>query len=116
MSIELLTIDEAAQILRVAPVTVRRYVASGRLRALRVGRGIRISMEAVEGLPLPIKQTGRKTPPRKNAKSPIKRGRPTGPDDPLWNIVGMFDGPPTDIATQKDEFLAEAYYGRRDEH
>ena len=35
---ELLTVDEVAQLLRVSPLTVRRHIASGRLPALKVGR------------------------------------------------------------------------------
>lgn len=39
---ELLTVDEAAELLRVTAQTVRRWVAEGRLPALRLGRAHRI--------------------------------------------------------------------------
>ncbi|MBA3451042.1 MAG: helix-turn-helix domain-containing protein [Chloroflexia bacterium] len=45
---DLLTVKETAEILRVSPITVRRYIASGRLAAERVGRGIRVRREAIE--------------------------------------------------------------------
>ena len=36
-----LTVREAAAMLRVSQVTLRRYVASGKLPAVRVGRNVR---------------------------------------------------------------------------
>ena len=44
---ELLTVDETARLLKVAPVTVRRYIAEGRLPAVRVGRAVRVRRDAV---------------------------------------------------------------------
>lgn len=63
---ELLTVNEAAQMLRLTPITVRRYIASG---------------------------------------------RPTGPDDRYWNIVGIgrSDGS-GDVSSNKHTYLAKAYY------
>ena len=51
---ELLTVKETARLLRVSPITVRRYIASGRLPAERVGRGIRVRREAIEGFVTPV--------------------------------------------------------------
>ncbi|MHB8516692.1 MAG: helix-turn-helix domain-containing protein [Dehalococcoidia bacterium] len=45
---KLLTVSEVAQRLRVSRTTVWRWVHAGRLRALRVGRGIRVREEDVE--------------------------------------------------------------------
>ena len=39
----LMTIQEAADALRVKPITVRRYIAKGRLKAVRVGRAVRVN-------------------------------------------------------------------------
>jgi excisionase family DNA binding protein len=78
--VELLTVRETAQILKVAPITVRRYIASGRLAAVKIGRGVRIRREAIEGLLTPV------------ASVPL--GEPTSEDDPLWQIVGMADSGP----------------------
>lgn len=43
-----MTIDEAADYLRVAPRTVRSYVADGRLRYYRVGRSLRFLEKDLE--------------------------------------------------------------------
>lgn len=48
-SSRLLTIEEAARILNVSGRTVRRQIASGSLQALRIGRSVRVSPEALEG-------------------------------------------------------------------
>jgi excisionase family DNA binding protein len=45
----LLSVSEAAKILQVAPMTVYRYVASGDLPAVRIGRrSIRFSPESLQ--------------------------------------------------------------------
>lgn len=51
---DLLTVDETARILKLNPVTVRRFIADGRLPAVRVGRRVRIHKEAVEALLKPV--------------------------------------------------------------
>jgi hypothetical protein len=45
-------------------------------------------------------------------RSTRARGKPTSADDPLWNIVGIADGPDdgvTDVSENKHRYLAEAY-------
>lgn len=51
---ELLTVYETAALLKVNPETVCRYIASGRLHAVRIGRRVRVRKEAIEALALPI--------------------------------------------------------------
>jgi len=51
---DLLTVDETAAMLRVNPVTIRRYIKSGRLPAVRVGRHVRIEKETAEALATPV--------------------------------------------------------------
>jgi excisionase family DNA binding protein len=51
---EYLTVKETARLLRVSPITIRRYIASGRLSAERVGRGIRLRREAIEAFVTPV--------------------------------------------------------------
>src|SRR6266550_5980135 len=103
---ELYTVRETANLLRVSEITVRRYIADGRLPAVRVGRAVRVEKEAVERLPSPVKAVGARE------KAPRKRQKPKyfTKDDPLWNIVGMFDDPdgPTDVSENKGKYLAEA--------
>lgn len=48
-------VSEAAQLLGLSVLTVRRYVASGRLRAYRVGdKTIRLDRNDVEAMLVPI--------------------------------------------------------------
>jgi len=44
------TIREIAELLRVSQATVRRLVAAKKLPSLRVGRSIRLDLEAIRGL------------------------------------------------------------------
>ena len=110
---ELMTIQEAADALRVKPVTVRRYIAKGRLKAVRVGRGLRVDREAVEQLPEPAEGLYPDwLPPSGYKYAKYLKGIPTSDDDPLWNIVGIGAGKDdgrTDVSTNKHKYLAEAY-------
>jgi len=56
--------------------------------------------------PAPKQARGAGSSPR-----PSRRSRVFTKDDPLWNIVGMFDDPegPTDVSSNKHAYLAEAY-------
>jgi excisionase family DNA binding protein len=58
--VELLTVSEVAKRLRLHEMTVRRHIKSGRLRAVRVGRRIRILDQDVERIlePEPAKENG----------------------------------------------------------
>lgn len=51
---ELLTVEETAKLLKINPMTVRRYITAGKLPAVKVGRRVRVRKEAVEGLLAPI--------------------------------------------------------------
>jgi excisionase family DNA binding protein len=59
---EFLTIKETAALLRVSPITIRRYIASGELAAERVGRGIRVRREAIEDFVTPVAPTAKHLP------------------------------------------------------
>ena len=98
---ELLTVKEVAAMLHVNPITVRRHIASGRLRCVRVGRLVRIPRDAVERFTELDEETARI----------LREARPTSDDDPLWRIIGMFDGDgPTDVASNKYKYLVEDYF------
>ena len=101
---ELLTIQDTAQLLKVSPVTVRRFIADGTLPAVRVGKGVRVRKEAIDQLARPIE-------PQKPAvpKPARKTGRPMTADDPLSKLVGsVTDVPPSD-SSKKHEYLAEVH-------
>jgi excisionase family DNA binding protein len=42
-----LTVREVAERLRLHPITVRRHIAAGRIRAVRIGRAVRVPEEEV---------------------------------------------------------------------
>ena len=99
---QLLTVQEAAQILRVNPITVRRHIAHGRLPAVRVGRGVRVHRDAVDQFATPILPEAQKPNPADFA------GQPLTYNDPLWALVGSAtDAEPTD-ASKKHQYLAQA--------
>ena len=50
---EYLTVREVAAIYRVNEITVRRHIRSGKLRAVRVGRRLRVRKEDAEALAQP---------------------------------------------------------------
>lgn len=51
---ELLTVQETARLLKVSTITIRRYIASGRLPAVKVGRVVRVRREAIDQCLEPI--------------------------------------------------------------
>lgn len=59
----LLTVDEVAERLRVHPITVRRHIKAGRLRAVRIGRTVRVPEAELRKLSSgrPEYQQGRQT-------------------------------------------------------
>ena|SRR5437763_1151642 len=105
---ELLTVSETAELLKVSPITIRRYIADGRLPAVRVGRGMRVERGAIDRVIEPVA-------PNAAGGGALKKrqqrghGRVVTGDDPLWEIVGMgrSDGP-GDVSENKYKYLAEA--------
>ena len=51
---ELLTVKEASEMLRLSPTTIRRYIKHGKLEGLQYGRDIKVKKDSVENL---IKQS-----------------------------------------------------------
>ncbi len=101
---ELLTVDETARLLKVTQITVRRFIAEGRLPAVRVGRAVRVRREALDQLIKPVE-------PQTNGR-PGARGKRFTRNDALFNIVGIADDPSdptTDVSENKLQYLAEAY-------
>lgn len=99
---EYLTVKETAVLLRVSPITVRRYIASGKLPAERVGRGIRVRREAIGELVEPINRDAVSTSDASIGELPTVY-------EVLYNIIGIgHSGEPTNIAEFKDEYIADA--------
>jgi excisionase family DNA binding protein len=100
----LLTIEEAAEMLRVAPVTMRRYIATGRLPTVKDGRTKRVQKQDVDRLTALLET---------EAENHLPDGRPLTYAHPLWALVGSAtDAPPTD-ASRKHEYLADALAPRQ---
>ena len=96
---ELLTIDDTAEALKVSPSSVRRFIADGRLSAVKVGNRVHVRREAVEELAVPVQPKVRRG---------RGRPRPMTADDPMSKLVGsVTDAPPTD-SSKKYEYLADA--------
>ncbi len=117
---ELLTVQETAELLRVSPATVRRYIANGALPARRVGRSVRVEKDAAERFAQPYTNgshangatAGRQNPPDEPPRKRSRKPRYLTYDDPIWSLVGIATGPegePTDVARNKHKYLAEEY-------
>jgi len=102
---ELLTVDEAARILRLNPITIRRYIAEGRLVGFKVGQRVRVPREALDDFARPVAVRGARyrRPPA---------GKVFSEDDRLWRIVGAFESGTADVSLDKQKYLAEAYETR----
>jgi excisionase family DNA binding protein len=107
----LLTVQETAKVLKVSPITVRRYIAAGRLPAVKVGKGIRVREESLDGIIQPVEAKQSPQAPDKPARTRLRK--PSA--EALLNLIGIgSSAEPTDVAKHKDEYLAEAYEARRE--
>jgi hypothetical protein len=89
-------------------MTVRRHISSGKLRAVRAGRSVRIERSALEQFLTPVHSDG--------TEGTGLAGRPLSFDAPIWKLVGLIDDDgPTDGSTNHDKYLAEAYGDLHDE-
>src|SRR5438552_18652280 len=104
---ELLTVQETAEMLRVAPITIRRYIADGRLPAVKVGKGLRVRRESIDELLAPVEPKK----PRRKSRGPV--GRPLTKDDPMWQLIGSATSAgPTD-SSRIHEYVADAVAVRK---
>jgi excisionase family DNA binding protein len=113
----LLTVQETAKVLRVSPITVRRYIAAGRLPAVKVGKGIRVREESLEKVMRPIGSNGSPIA----SERPVKRKKRTPAAQALLNLaeIGRLAAAsegPTDVSANKHKYLAEAYVAKIDRH
>ncbi len=70
---ELLTVQETADLLKVSTVTVRRFIADGRLPARKVGRAVRVDKTDAERVAKPIAPK----PGKAGRTSRVPKGQPT---------------------------------------
>jgi excisionase family DNA binding protein len=99
LAMELLTVKETANLLRVSPITIRRYIASGRLPAERVGRGIRVRRKAIEELVTPVVVPGESRGPTDWSRKPPEYAdedmaeiwSPSTPGEVAWVPIDRLD-------------------------
>src|SRR4051794_4450368 len=105
---ELLTVEETAAMLRVSKVTVRRFIADGRLPAVKVGRAVRVEKADAERVAQPATPKA----PMSRPTSRKYRGTQANAVAALRKLVGIagYDpNAPTDVSENKYKYLAEAY-------
>jgi excisionase family DNA binding protein len=101
---ELLTVHDVAAMCKLHEVTVRRHIASGQLRSVRVGKGVRVRRDDLNAY---IESP--RAPVRRASRSRLK-GRPMTPDDPLFGLIGIVNDPGSAwVSEDKHRALAEAY-------
>ncbi len=93
-----LTVREVAAIYNVHEMTVRRHIAAGRLRAVRVGRSIRVRRQDLEAYSSEASALPGATEPERN------------PAESLLRLIGIVSDPTAaDLSENKYAYLAEAY-------
>jgi excisionase family DNA binding protein len=103
-----MTIREAAALYSVTPITIRRHIEAGRLRAVRVGRNIRIRRTDADALAEPVlsEQSG--------IGRMVRRGKPLSTANGLRGLLELGndltpEARPTDVSSNKYAYLAPAY-------
>lgn len=102
---DLLTVHETATMLRLSPKTVRQYINTGRLPAVRVGRRVRVERAAAQALATPIQP------------KPVQHGRgPQAEHSDLGGSRPLTNGEVAEAlrAIEEAEAFAKVLQGRRD--
>jgi len=81
---QLLTVKQAAYILKVHPLTIRRYIKEKKLTAIKAAGNIRIKEEDLNSMHIDPTTVDHQTQ-RKQKIEPIKF---FGFEDPLWRLKG----------------------------
>ena len=108
----LLTVNDVAERLQVHPITVRRHIKAGKLRAVRVGRSVRIREADLEEYlrpddQQPLEQFPKGSPEFMEEVRRILRRIP--------NVQRPHQWPPTKEEMDRRKKLAEEAFKRRDE-
>ena len=81
----LLNIRQVAYILKIHPLTVRRYIKEGRLKAIRIGGNVRVKESQLNDLNKDFSSSPSVKSPMKNR---IKPAKVFTLDDPLFRLKG----------------------------
>jgi len=102
--LKLAGVEEAASILKVSQAAVLRYIADGRLPAVKLGHIVGDTLRALEYILSAVV-------PKPNRKGPaIMKGQPFTRSDPLWDIVDIGQSKePTNVAKLKDDDLTDDF-------
>lgn len=83
----LFNVNQTAFILKVHPLTVRRYIQEGRLKAVRVGGNVRVKESQLQEFNIEVKPRPKKTTlPRKENLTAIKV---FSSNDPIFRLQGL---------------------------
>ena len=96
-----MTVGQVAEHLQVSRVTVWRWIRSGRLSGVRVGRVRRISRSSLFQLVRPGKNTGARL-----SRRPL--GTVFTLAHPLWELVGKGRGGGANVSGNKYRFVGKA--------
>ena len=83
----LFNINQAAFILKVHPLTLRRYIKEGKLKAVKVGGNIRIKESELQAFNTDF--SPKKTTNKSTFKKNIVTAKVFTADDPLFRIKGQ---------------------------
>lgn len=82
----LLNVNQAAFILKVHPLTIRRYIKEGKLKAVKAGGNVRIKESQLVEFNKDV------SPGLQSKRSTLKKNVPTtkifSADDPIFRLVG----------------------------
>src|SRR3972149_6510333 len=81
---QLLTVRDVARLCRLHEMTVRRHISEGKIKAVRVGKGVRVTEEDLQEYIRPQEAARR---PRKGTA----RSRPFNKDDSLLRLAAIVD-------------------------
>ncbi len=100
---ELLTVREIAGMCRLHEMTVRRHIREGRLKAVRVGKGIRVRSGDLEAYLTLVTESG------SGADEDI-HVEPFRENDPLFALIGLVHAPEAaDLSENKYAAFPAAY-------
>jgi excisionase family DNA binding protein len=81
----LFNVNQVAFILKVHPLTIRRYIKEGRLKAIKVGGNVRIKESSLSEF---NKDFSSETTKKEAVKTSLKPAKTFTLDDPLFRLKG----------------------------